>query len=156
LSAGSVSFAVKAFNSTRSITINQQTVTINTAEIKIDVTISNFPFKFKMTSWRRSEHAKQLQPLQLGRATEVTMWTPPVQKPHCSEHEFHPTTDQEQNVEFSSGTLTSSTNTGFFKFVKTATVTSPTGVVSTVTLLQLTRESLTRTLESQRTSSNST
>jgi len=52
-----------------------------------------------------------------------------------SEHEFHPTTDLEQNVEFSSGTLTSSTNTGFFKFVKTATVTSLTGVVSTVNVV---------------------
>src|SRR5207245_10570422 len=59
-------------------------------------------------------------------------------KPETSDltqQEFHTTTNQEHNVELSSGTLTSSTNTGFFKFVKTATVTSPTGVVSTVNVV---------------------
>ena len=137
LSAGSVSFAVKAFNSTRSITINQQTVTINTAEIKIDVTISNFPFKSQNDKLALEVNMQSTyNHYNVDEATgshDVDASNPEAST--VSEHEFHPTTDLEQNVEFSSGTLTSSTNTGFFKFVKTATVTSPTGVVSTVNVV---------------------
>jgi hypothetical protein len=137
LTAQSVSFAVKAYNSTRTITLNQQTVTINTAEIKIDVTISNWPFKSQNDKLALEVNMRSNYDhfgLDEGTGTQEVDASNP-EASSVSEHEFHSTTDQEQNVDFSSGPLTTSSNTGFFRFVKTATVTSPSGAVSTVNVV---------------------
>lgn len=125
LATGSVSFAVKAFNSTRTVTINQQSVTINTAEIKIDVVISNWPFKStndKLALEVNMQSSYNHYSLDEGTGThEVDASTP--EAASVPEHQFQATTDEEQDVRFSSGLLTSSSNVGFFRFVKTATVT---------------------------------
>ncbi len=134
LTAQSVSFAVKAYNSTRTITVNQETVMINTAEIKIDVTISNWPFK-SQSDRLALEVNMQSNYNHFGLDEATGVHDVDASNPEASsvaEHEFHTAKDQEQNVDFSSGPLTTSSNTGFFRFVKTATVTSPSGVVSTV------------------------
>src|SRR3989441_5408699 len=44
LKSGDVVLVVKAYNNTRTITVNGQSVTINTAEIKIDFVLKNWPF----------------------------------------------------------------------------------------------------------------
>src|SRR5215467_536226 len=44
LNAGDVVLRVLAYNSTRTITVNGQSVTINTAELKIDFVLTNWPF----------------------------------------------------------------------------------------------------------------
>src|SRR5690348_12224214 len=45
LAAGSVVLIVKAYNTTHTVTVNGQSVTIGTAELKLDVVISNWPFQ---------------------------------------------------------------------------------------------------------------
>src|SRR3989454_11481045 len=44
LKQGDVVLVVKAYNNTRTITVNGQSVTINTSEIKIDFVLKNWPF----------------------------------------------------------------------------------------------------------------
>jgi len=137
LDVQSVSFAVKAYNTTKTVTVNQQTVTINTAEIKIDVSISNWPFQStsdKLALEVNMQSNYNHYSLDEGTGThEVDASTPEASS--VSEHQFQATSDEEQDIRFSSGSLSTSSDVGFFKFVKTATVTSPTGQVSTVNVV---------------------
>jgi hypothetical protein len=48
------------------------------------------------------------------------------------EHSFHETSDVEQETRFSTGSITTSTSVGFFRFVNQATVTNNSGQSTTV------------------------
>ncbi len=137
LAANSLTFAVKAFNSTRSVQVNGHDVTINTAEIKIDVVISNYPFQSQNDKLAlQVDMQSNFDHFGLDEGTgshDVDASSP--EASDTMEHEFHSTTDEDQNVQFTSGMLSTSSTTGFFKFVKTATVTSPTGTTSTVNVV---------------------
>jgi hypothetical protein len=129
LKAGSVTLIVKAYNVTHTITVNGQSVTIGTAELKFDVVISNWPFQNStdMLALQVNMHSSS-EHYDLGENSG----TQTVDGTHdegtlMAEHEFHETSDVEQETKLSTGAITTSSTLGFFRFVNTATVTSPSG-----------------------------
>ena len=134
LKAGSVTLIVKAYNVTHTTTVNGQTVTIGTAELKFDVVISNWPFQnstdmlaLQVNMHSSSEHYDVGE--DSGSETVDGSQTESAQTP---EHEFQQTASVEQETKLSTGTVTSSSTVGFFRFVNTATVTSLSGATSSV------------------------
>lgn len=134
LSVGDVVLRVKAYNTTQTITVNNQPVTVNTAEMKIDFSLKNWPFA----------NASDKIALQVDMHSDINHFdlneqtgTQTVDATHdeattVAEHSFHETSDVEQEVRFASGPVTSSQNIGFFHFVNTATVTTSNGQSSSV------------------------
>ncbi|HZD13392.1 MAG TPA: hypothetical protein VE177_07740, partial [Candidatus Binatus sp.] len=134
LKAGSVTLIVKAYNTTHTTTINGQSVTIGTAELKFDIAISNFPFRnstdmlaLQVNMHSSSEHYDVSE--DSGTQTVDGSQDESAQTP---EHEFQQTSSVEQETRLSTGTVTTSGTVGFFRFVNTATVTSPSGATSSV------------------------
>jgi len=130
LAAGSVVLIVKAYNTTHTVTINGKPITIGTAELKFDVAISSWPFQnatnmlaLQVNMHSSTEHYDNQGQDVDGSHDEGTQTT---------EHSLHQTSDVEQDFGFSSGTITTSTTKGDFRFVNTATVTSPSGATSSV------------------------
>jgi hypothetical protein len=132
LNSGDVVLAVKAYSNTRTITINGQSVTINTAEIKIDFVLKNWPFastsdKLALQVNMHSDYNH----FALDQSTGTTSVDATNDEgAGVTEHAYQETSGVEQNVRYASGPVTSSMNIGFFHFVNTATVTNATGAHS--------------------------
>lgn len=126
LSAGSVVLIVKAYNTTHTTTVNGQTVTIGTAELKFDVVISNWPFQnaTDMLALQVNMHSSS-EHYDLGEdsGTQTVDGSHEEATP-VAEHQFHETSSVEQETKLSTGAITTSSTLGFFRFVNTATVTS--------------------------------
>jgi len=125
---------VKAYNNTRTITVNGQSVTINTAEIKIDFVLKNWPFsstsdKLALQLNMHSDYNH----FDLDQSTgTTTVDAANDEGATVMEHPYTETSNTEQNVRYASGPVTSSMNIGFFHFVNTATVTSANGIPQSV------------------------
>jgi len=134
LKPGSVVLIVKAYNTTHTVTVNGQSVTVGTAELKFDVVINSWPFQnttnmlaLQVNMHRSSEH------YDLGENSGIqTVDGSHDEGSQTAEHEFHETSGVEQETKLSTGTITASSTLGFFRFVNTATVTSPSGTPSSV------------------------
>ena len=129
LKPGDVVLVVKAYNNTRTITVNGQSVTINTAEIKIDFVLKNWPFassndKLALQVNMHSDYNH----FDLDQSTgTTTVDATNDEGAGVMEHPYTETSNAEQDVRFASGPVTSSMNIGFFHFVNTATVTNASG-----------------------------
>jgi len=134
LNSGDVVLAVKAYNTTRTITVNNQPVTMGNAEMKIDFALKNWPFanandKIALQVNLHSDTGRfDLHEQDGTRSVDATH----DEGPTVAEHSFHETTDVEQEVRFVSGPVTASQNIGFFHFVNSATVTTSNGQTSSV------------------------
>jgi hypothetical protein len=134
LNAGDVVLVVKAYNNTRTLTVNGQSVTINTAEIKIDFVLKNWPFassndKLALQVNMHSDYNH----FDLEQSTgSTTVDATNDEGAGVMEHPYQETSGVEQNVRYASGPVTSSMNIGFFHFVNTATVTSASGTAQSV------------------------
>jgi hypothetical protein len=134
LKAGSVTLIVKAYNVTHTTTVNRQTVTIGTAELKFDVVISHWPFRNStdMLALQVNMHSSS-EHYDIGEDSGTqTVDGSQDETAQTAEHEFHQTSSVEQETKLSTGTVTTSSTIGFFRFVNTATVTSPSGATSSV------------------------
>jgi len=134
LAAGSVVLTVKAYNTTHTATIDGKQVTIGTAELKFDVAISNWPFQNStdMLALQVNMHSSSERYDMMEDSGTQTVDGSHEEGVQVAEHQFHETSDVEQEARLSTGTITTSSTMGFFRFVNTATVTSPTGVTSSV------------------------
>jgi flagellar hook assembly protein FlgD len=134
LAAGLVVLIVKAYNATQTLTVDGKPVTVTTAEVKFDVVINSWPF----------QNATNMLALQVNMHSSTEHYdfgeisgTESVDGSHpegtaTAEHEFHQTSGVEQETKLSTGSITTSSTVGFFRFVNKATVTSPTGATSSV------------------------
>src|SRR6266566_3149949 len=119
---------------TRTITVNGQSVTVNTAEIKIDFVLKNWPFastsdKLALQVNMHSDYNH----FDLDQSTgTTTVDAANDEGATVMEHPYTETSKTEQNVRYASGPATSSMNIGFFHFVNTATVTSVSGTSQSV------------------------
>ncbi|OLE70447.1 hypothetical protein AUF78_06660 [archaeon 13_1_20CM_2_51_12] len=134
LKPGDVVLVVKAYNNTRTITANGQSVTINTAEIKIDFVLKNWPFaslndKLALQVNMHSDYNHF--DLDQGTGT-TTVDATNDEGAGVMEHPYREASGVEQNVRYASGPVTSSMNIGFFHFVNTATLTSASGTTQSV------------------------
>jgi hypothetical protein len=132
LNAGDVVLVVKAYNNTRTMTINGQSVTINTAEIKIDFVLKAWPFasttdKLALQVNMHSDYNHFDLDQKTGTTTVDATQDEGVS---VTEHPYQESSNVDQQVRYSSGPITSSMNIGFFHFVNTATVTNSTGTYS--------------------------
>jgi hypothetical protein len=132
LKPGDVVLVVKAYNDTKTITVNGQSVTINTAEIKIDFVLKNWPFassndKLALQVNMHSDYNHFALDQSIG-TTSVDATND--EGAGMMEHAYQETSGVEQNVRYASGPVTSSMNIGFFQFVNKATVTNATGAHS--------------------------
>lgn len=129
LRPGDVTLVVKAYNSTRAMTVNGQSVTINTAQLKIDFVLRDWPFasssdKLALQVNMHSDYNHFDLDQSSGTSTvdathdEGTLVT---------EHEYQETSNVDQEVRYASGPVTYSRNIGFFHFVNTATITPASG-----------------------------
>jgi len=134
LKSGDVVLVVKAYNNTRTITVNGQSVTVNTAEIKIDFVLKKWPFvstsdKLALQVNMHSDYNH----FDLDQSTgTTTVDAANDEGATVMEHPYTETSKTEQNVRYASGPATSSMNIGFFHFVNTATVTSASGTSQSV------------------------
>lgn len=134
LKAGSVILIVKAYNTTHTVTVNGQSVTISTAELKFDISISNWPFQnlTDMLALQVNMHSSS-EHYDLGQESGTeTVDGSQAEAATVAEHDFHETSAVEQETRLSSGMVTTSSTIGFFRFVNTATVTSPSGATTSV------------------------
>ncbi len=134
LAAGSVSLIVKAYNTTKTLTVDGQSFTVGQAEIKIDIVIRDWPFQTSTNRLALQVNMKSsTEHLDLDEGTgSHDVDSSHQESPETAEHEFHQTDRPEEEVRFSSGLITTSTTVGFFRFVDKATVTSSTGQSTTV------------------------
>lgn len=137
LGPGDVVLVAKAYNNTRTMTVNGHAVTINTAEIKIDFVLKAWPFqstsdKLALQVNMHSDY-NHFELDQNSGATSVDATQD--EGANVAEHPYQETTDTEQQIRYSSGPITSSMNIGFFHFVNTATVTAANGAVTSVPVL---------------------
>jgi hypothetical protein len=130
LPAGSVVLTVKAYNTTHTVTINGKPVTIGTAELKFDVVINSWPFQntTNMLALQVNMHSSTEHFDNQGQDIDSSH----DEGAQTTEHQLHQTSDVEQELKFSSGLITTSSTVGDFRFVNTATVTSPSGATSSV------------------------
>jgi hypothetical protein len=132
LNKGDVVLVVKAYNNTRTVTVNGQSVTINTAEIKIDFVLKNW--RFASTSDNLALQVNMhsdYNHFDLDQSTgTTTVDATNDEGAAVMEHSYTETSNTEQNVRYASGPVTSSMNIGFFHFVNMATVTNSTGIHS--------------------------
>jgi hypothetical protein len=134
LNAGDVVLVVKAYNNTRTMTVNGQSVTINTAEIKIDFVLKNWPFastsdKLALQVNMHSDYNH----FELDQSTgTTTVDATNDEGASVMEHPYRESSSVEQDVRYAPGPVTSSMNIGFFHFVNTATLTSASGTLNSV------------------------
>jgi len=125
LNTGDVVLRVLAYNSTKTIQVNGQSLTINTAEMKIDFILTNWPFvstNDKVALQVNLHSDFNHFDLNVANGTESVDATHD-ETAQVEEHTFQETSSVDQEVRFSSGVVTTSRNIGFFRFVDTATVT---------------------------------
>src|SRR5712692_1433377 len=134
LKPGDVVLVVKAYNDTKTMTVNGQSVKINTAEIKIDFVLKNWPFassndKLALQVNMHSDYNH----FDLDQSTgTATVDATNDEGAGVMEHPYQESSSVEQDVRYTSGPVTSSVNVGFFHFVNTATVTSASGTAQSV------------------------
>lgn len=134
LRSGDVVLVAKAYNNTRTVNVNGQSVTINTAEIKIDFVLKNWPFassndKLALQVNMHSDYNH----FDLDQTTgTTTVDATNDEGATVMEHPYQESSSIEQDIRYTSGPVTSSMNIGFFHFVNTATVTSSSGTVQSV------------------------
>jgi len=136
LPAHSVMLIVKAYNTTQTVTVDGKSVTIGTAELKFDVVIHSWPFQnaTNMLALQVNMHSSS-EHYDLGEDSGTqTVDGSHDEGAQTTEHQFHETSGVEQETRLSTGTITTSSTIGFFRFVKTATVTSPSGTNSSVSV----------------------
>jgi hypothetical protein len=134
LAPGSVMLIVKAYNTTHTQTIDGKSVTIGTAELKFDVVINSWPFQnnTNMLALQVNMHSSS-EHYDFGEDSGTqTVDGSSDEGVQTTEHEFHETSAPEQETRLNTGTVTTSSTVGFFRFVDTATVTSPSGATSSV------------------------
>ncbi len=134
LKAGDVVLVVKAYNNTRTINVNGQSVTINTAEIKIDFVLKNWPFASTSDklAFQVNMHS-DYNHFDLDQSTgTTTVDATNDEGATVMEHPYQESSSVEQDVRYASGPVTSSMNIGFFHFVNTATVTPASGNAKSV------------------------
>lgn len=123
-----VTFVAKAYNTTQTVMLNGQSMTIEQAEIKIDFIVSNWPWGTESKprlALQVNLHSDQQQfEADEGDGTH-TITSPQTSIP--SEQQFHETSDVEQEIHFS-GTVGTTGLIGFFRFTNTATVNKTTPV----------------------------
>ncbi len=117
-----VTLVAKAYNTTHTETVNGKTITVEQAEIKVDVIITNWPFQ--------AEKSPRLA-LQINLHSESnTFETEESDSTHTknvnsntntNEEQFKETASDEQEIRFA-GTLGITGMIGFFRFVNTATI----------------------------------
>ncbi len=124
-----VTLVARAYNTTHTETVNGKTVTIEQAEIKVDVIISNWPFGTESNprlALQINLHSErdtfETQERDQVRTTQVSP-----QPTGTSEQEFKGTDNPEQEVRFA-GAIGTTGMIGFFRFVSTATVNHSTTV----------------------------
>ena len=129
LPSGSVSLIVKAYNTTKTITVDGNTFTVGQAEIKIDIVLRDWPFQNSTDKLALQVNMKSsTQHLDIDERTgSHDLDASHEESPETAEHEFHQTDAPEEEVRFSSGLITTSTTVGFFRFADRATVTSSSG-----------------------------
>ena len=134
LNRGDVVLVVKAYNNTRTMTVNGHSVTINTAEIKIDFVLKSWPFassndKLALQVNMHSDYNH----FDLDQSTgSTTVDATNDEGTGVMEHPYQETSGAEQDVRYASGPVTSSLNVGFFHFINSATVTSASGTTQSV------------------------
>ncbi len=129
LNARDVVLRVLAYNSTRTMKVNGQDVTINTAELKIDFILRDWPFVSSndKVALQINMHS-DFNRFDLNEETGIqSVDAANDEGAQVVEHEFHQATGAEQEVQFASGIVTANRNIGFFHFVNTATVTPSSG-----------------------------
>ncbi len=127
--SSSVILVVKAYNTTQNITVDGKSVAITTAEIKFDVVVKDWPFQSptNMLTLQVNLHSST-QHLDFDeQGGTVGVDTSHDEGSQTAEHQFHETSNVEQETRFSSGLITTSSTVGFFRFVNKATVTPTTG-----------------------------
>jgi len=134
LKPGDVVLVVKAYNNTRTMTVNGQSVTVNTAEIKIDFVLKNWPFAMSSDKLALQVNMhSDYNHFDLNESTgTATVDATNDEGSGVMEHPYQESSSIEQDVRYASGPVTSSMNIGFFHFVNTATVTSASGTVQSV------------------------
>ncbi len=133
LPAGSVVLIVKAYNTTQTVPVNGKLVTISTAELKFDVVIKSWPFQntTNMLALQVNMHSSS-EHYDLDQDSGTQTVDGSHDEGAQAEHQLHQTSNVEQETRLSSGSITTSSTLGFFRFVNTATVTSPSGATSSV------------------------
>ena len=137
LKPGDVVLVVKAYNTTRTITSNGPSVTVNTAEMKIDFVLTDWPFtsssdKLALQVNMHSDYNHFDLDQQTGSsAVDATH----DEGSQVTEHEYQETPNTDQEVRYVSTPVTASSNIGFFHFVNTATITPSTGASYNVHVL---------------------
>jgi len=134
LPAGSVVLIVKAYNTTQTVTVDGKPVTIHTAELKFDVVIKSWPFEnaTNMLALQVNMHSSSAH-YDLGEDSGTqTVDGSNDEGATVAEHQFHETSNVEQETRLSTGTITTSSTIGFFRFVNMATVTSSSGTTTSV------------------------
>lgn len=134
LASDSVSLIVKAYNTTKTLTVDGRSFTVGQAEIKIDIVIKDWPFQNSTNKLALQVNMKSsTDHLDIDERTGSHDFDASHEEnPETAEHEFHQTDEPEEEVRFSSGLITTSTTVGFFRFVDTATVTSSGGQTQVV------------------------
>ena len=129
LPSSSVSLIVKAYNTTKTITVDGKSFTVGQAEIKIDIVIKDWPFQNSTNKLALQVNMKSsTEHLDIDERTGSHGFDASHEESReTAEHEFHQTDGPEEEVRFSSGLITTSTTVGFFRFVDKATVTSSSG-----------------------------
>jgi hypothetical protein len=125
---------VIGYNNTRTMTINGQSVTINTPEIKIDFALKNWPFASSndKLALQVNMHSDYNHFDLNGSTGTATVDATNDEGAGVTEHPYQESSNVEQDVRYASGPVTSSMNIGLFHFVNTATVTSASGTVQSV------------------------
>ncbi len=134
LQPGDVVLVARAYNSTHTMTVNGQPVTINTAEIKIDFVLKAWPFQSTSDKLALEvDMHSDYNHFELDQSSGTTsVDATQGEAANVAEHPYQETSDAEQTVRFSSAPVTSNMNIGFFHFVNTATVTAPDGTTTSV------------------------
>jgi hypothetical protein len=132
LPAGSVVLIVKAYNTTQPVNVDGKSVTINSSELKFDVVINSWPFHntTNMLALQVNMHSSSEHYDLAEDSGTQTVDGSNDEGAQVAEHQFHETSGVEQEARLSTGTITTSSTIGFFRFVDTATVTSSSGVTS--------------------------
>jgi hypothetical protein len=143
LNPGDVVLVAKAYNNSRTITVNGQSVAINTAEIKIDFVLKAWPFlrptdRLALQVNMHSDY-NHFDLDQNSGTTSVDATQS--ESASVTEHPYQETSGTVQQVRYSSAPVTSSMNIGFFHFVNTATITNSTGTYSVPVLASYKAES---------------
>ncbi len=124
----SVTLVAKAYNTTHTETVNGKILTVEQAEIKVDVIITNWPFKDETAprlALQINLHSEsgsfETEESDSTHTTNVNSTT------NTDEHQFKETNSDEQEIRFS-GTVGTTGMIGFFRFVNTATINKTTTV----------------------------